>query len=504
MKPIWDIARGDGAKYPPLQGDRDVDVAIIGAGITGLTAAIKLIEAGKRVAVLEAQHVGAGSTGRSTGNLYTTVSQGLLQVREKHGVETVKKVVEARGQAIDFVEQAVQRFAIDCEFARRPMYRCLRNKDETKEQRLQAEFEASVAAGLAPESYVDVPELPFITQKAFRLEDQAQFNPLTYVSGLAKAVADSEGLIFEDCKVTNVDAGKGVVATRSGQITANDIIHATHTPKGINLLQAEMQPYQEYGISAELREGEHPDGIFWIVDDSKSVRSYHYAGKQYLVVIGGKHKTGQGKLGVGYFEMLESYASENFAVERFVHRWSAQQYQPADSLPYIGRSAHRNVYVGTGYASDGLTWGTVAGDILSRQILGENVPDIADTLNPRRFTPLKSAKSWIEENTSVAKHLLKGHLLPAERGTIDQIKPGEGGVVTVNGEKLAVYRALNEDHTVMSAVCPHMKCLVNWNGADSTWDCPCHGSRFTAKGALIEGPAYEGLAARSLEPKAEV
>lgn len=501
MNAIWNIAHTDDKRYAPLEGDREVDVVIIGGGVTGLTTALKLIDAGKRVAVLEAHRIGAGSTGRSTGNLYATVSQGLAPVRKKHGVDTIRAIVACRNQAIDFIEQTIKRFAIECEFSRRPLYHCVHHANDERSQGLDAELDASIAAGLSA-SLVDndVPLLPFAPHRAFRLDNQAQYNPLSYVRGLAKVISERNGLIFEDSEVMNVDAADGKVVTRSGTVRAHDIVFATHTPKGVSLLQAQMQPYQEYGISAELKPGAaYPDGAFWIVDDAKSIRSYEYNGKHYLVVIGGKHKTGHGDLGAGYYSMLEGYAKAHFDVARFEHRWSAQQYQAADQLPYIGRSGKNNLFVGTGYAADGLTWSAVAADVIASQIMGQGNADIGELFNPRRFTPIKSGKSWIQENTTVAKHLFKAQFGSTESQKVDQIKAGEGGVVTVDGDKLAVYRAANNELTVMSAECPHMKCLVNWNGADSTWECPCHGSKFAAKGELIEGPAYEGLAPHPMD-----
>lgn len=502
MNAIWSVAQSDEVRYAPLQGEQEVDVAIVGGGITGLVSAIKLATAGKRVAVLEAGRIGAGSTGRSTGNLYATVSLGLSNISKKHGSDTAQSVASCRQQAVQFIERTVHDYGIECEFVRRPMYHSVHKENAHYVQQLEEELNASVAAGLAVTSVSEVPELPFAQHKAFRLEDQAQFNPWRYTVGLAKAVRERNGLIYENSKVMEIDAGNGTLVTLAGKVKAQDIVFATHTPKGINLLQAEMQPYQEYGISAELKHGAtYPMGAFWILDDSKSIRSYEYDGKRYLIIIGGKHKTGHGSLGAGYFNMLEEYAKTYFDVARFVHRWSAQQYEPADALPYIGRSAHSNVYVGTGYAADGLTWGTAAGEIISGQILGQAGSDIGERLNPRRFTPIKSGKNWIKENVSVARHLMKAHFASTEKHDLEQIKPGEGAVVTVDGEKLAVYRDTNQELAAVSAECPHMKCQVHWNGAEKTWDCPCHGSRFTTQGKLIEGPAYRDLTLHPLEMK---
>lgn len=499
MNSIWKLGHSGTPARAPLDGLCEVDTAVIGAGITGLSTALKLAETGKSVAIVEAQQIGAGSTGRSTGNLYSTVSLHLAKLQAKHDAATIKNVVQVRQRAVNFIEKTATKYSIDCDFERRPMYLCA--GPSTQQQSLLQELDACLTAGVAAREIQTDLVRPLVVHKAIQLDNQAQFNPQRYVDGLARAVENLGVKIFENSSVLDVDAAGGRVATKNGEVHARNIVFATHTPKGINLLQAEMEVYHEYGVSAKLQQGAYPHGLLWLRDEGISLRSYAYQGDEYLIVVGSKHKAGEGKLGAQYYENLREFAREHFAVDNFVHHWSAQQYKPADLLPYIGRSAHQNVYVATGFAADGLTWGAAAADIISRQICGESDIAAAELFNPRRFTPLKSAKNWIKENTAVAKNLVQGHLSSADKVSLEQIEPGQGKVVEINHEKIAAFRSADNALSLVSAVCPHMKCVVSWNGADATWDCPCHGSRFTTDGDLIEGPAYENLAVRTFNPQ---
>lgn len=499
MNSIWKLGHPSTPSRAPLDGFYEVDTAVIGAGITGLSTALKIAEAGKSVAVIEARQVGAGSTGRSTGNLYSTVSLHLAKLRAKHDAAAIKNVVHVRERAVDLIEKTTAEYSINCDFVRRPMFLCA--GQAAQQQSLLQELDACLTAGVPAREIQPDLVRPLVVDKAIQLDNQAQFNPQRYLDGLARAVEELGGKIFENSSVVDVDAAGGRVATKNGEVHAQNIVFATHTPKGINLLQAEMETYLEYGVSAKLQQGNYPQGSLWLRDEGISLRSYAYQGDEYLIVVGSKHKAGEGTLGAQYYEHLREFARRHFAVEDFVHHWSAQQYKPADLLPYIGRSAHKNVYVATGFAADGLTWGVVAADIISRQIRGESDIMAAELFNPRRFTPLKSAKNWIKENSTVAKNLVQGHLSSADQLSLEQIEPGQGKVVDINNEKVAAFRSADNNLSLVSAVCPHMKCIVSWNGADATWDCPCHGSRFTTDGDLLEGPAYDNLAVKTFDPR---
>jgi glycine/D-amino acid oxidase-like deaminating enzyme/nitrite reductase/ring-hydroxylating ferredoxin subunit len=493
MTAIWNLADLKGRRYPALDKDLEVEVAIVGGGITGLSTAIRLLEEGRKVAVLEALQVGQGSSGNSTGNLYGTLSQGLRTVRRKWGDDALRQVGTTRSAAVDAIESRIRHYGIECRFERRPLYFCLPSPDEKQQQDLADEYEASLVAGLRAELVDDVPSIPVPVKRALLVENQAQFNPLRYAQELATAVAGQGGQVFEDTPVADVDASEGRVATASGVVTAKHIVFATHTPKGINLVQAEMETSREYGVAAPLNESSRPEGIFWLLDQFHSLRTYRHEDRTYLVVIGEKHPTGQDEAGDARYENLRQYARQHFNLEEFSHSWSAQQYKSADLLPYIGRSAHDNVYVGTGYAADGLTWGEVAAKIITDLVMSRET-EASRLFNPRRFTPVKSAKSWAALNAKVAKHLTTDYLKLDRIEDFEQVRPGEGKVVSAHGGKVAVYRSPDDVLSVFSPVCPHMKCMVTWNTADVSWDCPCHGSRFNAEdGSLIEGPAYSGL-----------
>lgn len=496
MNSVWTVDRTSAAPLPPLTGELDAEIAIIGGGVTGLATAAILSDAGARVVLLEARKLGMGSTGGSTGNLYSTISKHLSSLASKWDLDTISQVVSVRCRALDNIQRNVERWGINCDFARRPLYLGAVGRNEGPARQLEEEYKLARSAGLDCQ-LLDNPVglgLPF--SKVLRIEDQAQFNPLLYCDGLTRALIHGGVKIFEESPATSIDAAAGTVVTPQGKVRADQIVIATHTPKGINLLQAEMEPCREHGVALPLQDNELAEpGIYWSLDDSISLRSHHSGGKDYLIVVGGKYKTGVEQGGESFWGGLEQYGRRYFRTGEPSHRWSAQQYQPADLLPYIGRGGHDNVYVGTGYGADGLVWSEVAAQLISQQILGRDNPDSA-LFNPRRFTPTKSAKGWLEANTKVAKHLATDHFSVQKETDFNQIETGQGKVVKVQGESYAAYRAPDGQLSLLSPICPHMKCIVHWNPGEKSWDCPCHGSRFDISGAVLEGPALEGLEPR--------
>jgi glycine/D-amino acid oxidase-like deaminating enzyme/nitrite reductase/ring-hydroxylating ferredoxin subunit len=487
--------------FPSLARDLEVDVIVIGGGITGITAAHLLSRAGKSVAVLEAMKVGLGTTGNSTGNLHVTLDHNLYLIRDKWGQQTATAVVRSRRETLDMIERTVAENAISCDFRRGTHYIFPLNTEQMRQ--MEQEHQSLLAAGLDATIVNELP-LPFRVERALRIENQAQFQPLTYVRQLATAIASESCLIFEDSKVVEIDDDRMVVATAKGnKVHAGSIIMATHTPKGFNVLQTELFPYREYGIATRLRDGNYPKGLFWSLEKpSHSIRSYEQEGKNYLIVIGEEHKVGQQAAAEDYFRKVEEFTHSHFMVDSIDYRWSAQNYQPADGLPFIGRSVGaENVYLATGFATNGLLYGPLAAMIITDRIMGRR-NQWEDLYTARRFTPVKSAKGFIKENVDVALHYIKDYLSPGAYGKPGEVLPGEGKLVKADGEHLAASRDQQGKWTALSPVCTHLECIVHWNPMEKSWDCPCHGSRFSIDGEVIEGPAIHALKQKKIPPGA--
>lgn len=496
---IW-RAKAKKTEYTSLTKDTEVDVAIVGGGITGITTAYLLSKSGQKVALFESYQVGCGTTAGSTGNLYTMVDSRLHHVQAKFNDETAAVVAESRTSAVDLIESLVHKYKIDCDFKRQPwiLYTESGGKDET----IEKEKKSLEKYGLKVQELQDLP-LPFKTEKAIRVENQAQFNPSSFVSGLAEKIENENCRIYENTPVHHIEKGEPhVLHTPNAKVKASKVILATHTPKGVYALQTAIYPHREYALAVKLKSGEYPEGIFWSTDSKThpSLRSYETEEGKFLITVGYHHKVGQEDPDKDYFGDLEKNLRRNYDVDSVVYKWSAQHYKSSDGLPFIGESTDDNIFVATGFSTDGLTYGVVSAMIFRDLINGKN-NNWAKVYKARRFTPLKSAKTFIKENINVMGEYLKDLPGKAVAGKFSEVKSGEGKIVEVEDEKLAVHRNKEGQLHVCSAVCTHMECIVNWNNNEKTWDCPCHGSRFKPTGEVIEGPAFSPLDNRQINSK---
>lgn len=492
---IWS-AHSDPKKFPQLSSDLTVDVAIVGGGITGITAATLLAKAGKRVAVLEALEVGKGTTGSSTGNLYSPVGTGLNQIASKHNEKTLKEVVASRTSAIETIEHWIKALNIDCEYENVPWHLFTTTEDQTQDKWIQKELDTAQEAGLIVQN-TPTPGFPLSNvSKIVTVAGQAQFNPLKYVQGLAAGLPTENCQVFENTKVINVEDGDPcTVHTSQGTVKAKQVIMATHSPKGVYAVHTAMEPYREFALAVRLKGNLPPPGIYWhmVSSDMYSIRPYSNESGNYLIVLGQSIKVGNKRNTAENFEAVSHYLKSHFDVDKIEYSWAAQNYKPADHLPYIGTSPmEKNIFIATGFAADGLVYGTLAAMIISAEILGED-NKWSELYDPKRFTPLASAPQFIKENVDVVKHLLKDYLSYGEVDSIKEIKPGEGKTIKLDGEHIAAYRDDQGQLHLVSAICTHMGCVVHWNNGERTWDCPCHGSRFSVKGEVLEGPAYGNL-----------
>lgn len=496
---VW-RAKAPKTSYPPLTEDTEVDVAIVGGGITGITTAYLLANSGKKVALLESFEVGCGTTAASTGNLYTMVDARLHHVQSKFNDKTAGVVAESRTAAVNLIENLVEKYAIPCNFQRSPWF--LYTETGQKDKTIEKEKESLEKLGLQVEELSELP-LPFKTELAIKVENQAQFNPSAFVTGLAQKVENENCRIYEDTPVYHIEKGEPhILHTPGAKVKAAKVILATHTPKGVYALQTAIYPYREYALAAKLKSGDYPEGIFWSTDSKThpSLRSYETEEGKYLITVGYHHKVGQEDPEKDYYGDLEKNLRRNYDVESVAYKWSAQHYKSSDGLPFIGESTDDNIFVATGFSTDGLTYGVVSAMIF-RDLLTGKSNTWAEVYKAKRFTPLKSAKTFIKENVNVMGEYLKDLPGVEEVEEFSEIKSGEGKIVEVRDEKFAVHRNEEGKLHACSAVCTHMECIVNWNNNEKTWDCPCHGSRFKPTGEVIEGPAFSPLDKRKIQSK---
>jgi glycine/D-amino acid oxidase-like deaminating enzyme/nitrite reductase/ring-hydroxylating ferredoxin subunit len=502
-KSLWEVISTRTTIYQELAENIEVDVAIIGGGITGITAASHLIKAGKKVAIIEAEKIGGTTTRNSTGNLYIPIQPFYQRIVDKFNFETAKTIAHSRKFAIDYIEKNVKELRISCNFSRRPWYGYTANHE-----RISLKNEVNLFKKMEiPIEYINELPLNFKFKKAVFMPHQARFNPLQYVISMAEALVEQGCLIFENTRVTNLNENDiCLLETKKAKITAKKVLMATHIPVGINLTQVFTAPYRSYVVSAHLKDKHYPEGHFWDLDCPPHATCTHPISNhnpELLMVAGSHHKVGQSKNTFKHYQELEKFLYDHFSISEIAYQWSAQHYQSADNVPYIGLASRtaKHIYIATGFFADGLIYGTIGGIVIGDLIL-ENKNHLINTYQSTRFDPIASLAFLIRENTNVFIQYLKDYSLFLSKKYEDKyedIKCGEGKILEINREKCGVSRDENNQLHIVSAVCTHMKCIVGWNHAERTWDCPCHGSRFMPDGKVIEGPATINLENKKLK-----
>jgi glycine/D-amino acid oxidase-like deaminating enzyme/nitrite reductase/ring-hydroxylating ferredoxin subunit len=480
-------------QFPQLTGQHQVDVVIVGGGITGISAAMLLAQAGKRSIILEQYEIGSGTTGHSTGNLYASTGQHLTEISSKHNKSVMKQVAQSRLAAMNQVKSWVHEFGLSCDFREVPWH--LFSTKETDSPTIRDEFDAAEQAGLNAENNVPL-TFPFPSDVMLTLRHQAQMNPLQYVQQLAASIDPALCSIYENSKVVDVGSGAPVVVkTAMGTVTADHVILATHSPIGLFAVQSAMEVKREYAMAVKVKNELPPPAIYWDLHRSDqamfSVRVCENNSGKYLLVLHEQHKTGHGNHKTNFPIETEKYIRTHFDVKSISYVWSAQKYSSVDKLPYIGSSPiQKNCHIATGFAADGLVYGTLAALIISDDIIG--VPNDYQHLYRIRVPAMGALPKFVQHNLHILGDLV-ADLLTSPESEFSKITPGEGEVIKVEGKHLAVFRN-DEDHVyAVSAICPHMGCTVHWNKFEKSWDCPCHGSRFDVLGEVLEGPAIKSL-----------
>ena len=491
---IWH-ATAAAARHPELTTDVRADVVIVGAGITGLTTALLLAMKGVDVVVVEARQVAAGVTGRTSAKVTSQHSLRYTRLAEVHGNDAARTYGEANQAGVERIAEFIQAGDIDCEFSRRPAYTY--TCDQSYVNKVKAEAQLCAQLGLPASFVVDTDgDLPYPVLGAVRFDEQAQLQPVAYCAGLARMVTQLGGRIFEQSPVRSLDIGRSPrVITPRGTATSSAVVLATHLPHlARGLFFAKLEPAASHGIAIELNTPSVVGMYISAEKPTRSVRSFEHGGRSYLIVTGEGHRTGEDDPPARR-RALAQWAAQHWPEGQVVHSWMAQDYSPLDLLPYVGplsRTSDR-IFMAAGFAKWGFSNGTAAAMVLSELAVGKTHKwqHLYDSL---RFTPARSARTFVSHNATAVRHLVGDRFGQEHAGAAEDLAAGEGKVVRVGGSYCAVSKDSDGQVRCVSAVCTHIGCLVAFNAAAQSWDCPCHGSRFNLDGTVIHGPATKPLA----------
>ncbi len=470
--------------YPTLQGPQRTEVLVIGGGITGLSIALDLLQRGHNAIVCEANVIGAGTTGGSSGHLDAHPEMGPQRLVAQLGEDNARVYTEMRLAAIRSIEQLANN---RCAFAHVPAYYYTENEGHLRSLRRDSDDASRIGLEV---TWVD--DLPIARGVGgYRIDGMARIDCLAYVQQLASLVVEHGGQIFEHTLVSGpTEKHPKSLATSHGEISFDQVIVAVHCNfTHVQRLYLQTPAYQSYVIAAEVH-SPLPDALFW--DDSEP---YYYVRRGTVdgrvVLVGGRdHRTGDGDERAA-MNQLEAWARERFDVKEIITRWSAELFEPTDGLPFIGKLTEtENVWIATGLSGVGLTLGTAAGSMIADLVDGKPHP-LESVLSPSR-AKLSSVLHVVSEQTSAVKSYAQ-RVLPAEPVDVDQLEPGEGAIGTIDGKHVAVCRDDSGKLHQRSPICTHMGGTLSWNPVEKTWDCPVHGGRFAANGTRIYGPPESDL-----------
>lgn len=488
--------------FGSLVKDIDVDVCIVGGGVAGLTIAYLLLQTGKSVCVLEGFEIGSGQTGRSTAQLTTALDEKYFQLEKYHGEEGIRLAAESHRAGINLVLQIIHKEKIDCDLEKVNGYLfhstevhnySLQSNREISLEYLNTELEAALRAGLSELYITDrIPLNSFDPGPAICFPDQVQLHPLKYLNGLAQAIIKKDGIIFTNSHVVEVVGGEeAYVKSQNGcKVRCESIVVATNSPiNDFIAVHTKQASYTTYIIGIEIPKGSIMKGLYWDTEDP-----YHYVQHthDFLLVGGEDHKTGQNKNPEHSYTRLENWARKRFPeAGRILYRWTGNIIEPVDGLAFIGQNPldSDNVYVVTGQSGNGMTYAPIAAMIITDLIIGKENP-WKNLYSPSRIK-FMAVGTYLKENTNVLSQYTDW--LTGKNGDTDDLKNGEGEVLRIGFQLIAAYKDRNGNVELNSAVCPHLGGIVQWNTAEKSWDCPCHGSRFDCHGKVMDGPALSDL-----------
>ena len=493
MKESYWILSSESKKYKILHENIETSYLVVGGGITGLTTAFLLAKENLNVTLVDADRIGYGATGRSTGKI-TTQHNSYAKIERKYGLNKAKQYYEANNKALKFIESIIDEYNIDCDFEKVPAFTY--TSDENYIEELREEYEACIRIGIHCDYYDNIEGLPIEVKGAISFPNQGQFNPKKYINALGEICKKLGVNIYEKTAVTDLEEDdKYKVKTASGNIiTTKNLIIASHVPwhdGGLKLYFGREEANKSYLIASDLNVN-LPKGMFLSIDNtSRTFKIYNDGVKKVLIIGGYDFKVGKEDVSYSIYDEIEDFAKNNFNSSKTYTKWMTQDYMSFDDIPYIGNinSKDKGIYVATGFCKWGNTNGTIAG-IIIKDLIINNKSEFKELFNPTRSGSYLNLK-FISKNLEVAYDYIKGKLDLGDDNI--PIEKGEGGIVNIDGKKYGAFRNYDGKLHIVDITCTHLGCELRFNKEEHTWDCPCHGSRFNYDGNILVGPALKPL-----------
>jgi glycine/D-amino acid oxidase-like deaminating enzyme/nitrite reductase/ring-hydroxylating ferredoxin subunit len=485
-------------QFPSLSQDLEVDVVIIGAGLTGITAAWLLKQGGAKVALLDRQCCAAADTGHTTAHLTYVTDERLYTLVKNFGKDGAKAFWEAGAAAIDEIHKIVKETGDQAEFKWVPGFLHGRLDDTDEKDRASLEEDAQYARELGFEADF-IEQVPFVHRPGVRFAHQAKFHPYKYLGPMLRSIPGDGSHVFENTEASEVEEKPLAVHAGKFKVRCSYLMIATHTPllgktalfKG-TLFQSKLALYTSYVLGAKLPPGSVPEALFWDTSDPYYyLRVDRHRDHEYVIFGGDDCKTGQEENPNAVFARLQAKLKTILPAADVQHRWLGQVVETNDGLPFIGENDGQQ-FIATGFCGNGFTLGTLAAMMARDRYLDRKNPWF-DLFRADRKKFHGGTWRYIQENLDYPFYMLRDRLKGAETESPDDIKVGEGKILKLDGKKVAAFRNDDAKITLLSPICTHLKCIVRWNAADKTWDCPCHGSRFKPTGEVFSGPAEEPL-----------
>lgn len=483
---LW-IETSEGSHFEPILDDILSEILIVGAGITGVTTAYLLCKHGLDVTLVDSDNIGYGATSRNTGKITEQHNIIYSKIKKQHNLETAKKYYELNKEGSLLIKNIIEELKIDCDYEEVPSY--LFTQDDTTLDILKEEYEVCKEIGISCE-YIENPSYPLNNVKgAIKFNNTAQFNPKKYIDGIVNELTELECKIFDNTPIKSLVTINPceVLTINNKRIHCKKLIITSHYPffDGLSFFFTRLKPSRSYIVAGEISD-DIQKGTYINVDHPRiSLRQYNYNNKKYLLIGGGEHKVGL-DTDIDYIANLKALGSKYFGITNYPYEWSTQDYFTTDNMPYVGfiNTSRNNIYVATGYCKWGMTNGTAASIVLRDLILNEN-SNLLDVFYPSRDKSYFTPKS-LKENFKVSYHYVLGKIKISSK---EMPKIGEGKIVKIHHKKYGVYLDEAKKLHIVDSTCPHLGCALNWNPIEKSWDCPCHGSRFSYTGDVLNGPS---------------